>query len=138
MADPLSALLGAIRGAAFDSNSASAWAALEKQLAEWHEPHDGGAVSTDYVDDQLGRILSEKVVESIFHLTQLEPEPRSRRSILLARGLWERLVVAIESAAIVAQIRRNRRAGMGPTSPCSDAASPSFRVGTLSPPPKCK
>jgi hypothetical protein len=137
MADPLSALLAAIRGAAFDSNSAAAWVALEQHLAEWREPHERGAVSSDYIDDNLGRILSEKVVESIFHLTQLEPEPHSRRSILLARALWERLVVAIESAAIVAQIRRNRRVGVGPTSPCSDAASPSFRIDTLSPPPRC-
>lgn len=136
MAEPLGELVAAVRATAFDPESADAWRALEARLADWREPHEGGAVSTEYVDDNLDRILSEQLVQSVYHLTQLQPLPHTRRSILLARSLWDRLVVAIESAAIVAQIRTARRAG--PSSPCSDGASPSFRVGALSPPPKCK
>ena len=134
--DPLVELLEAVRGTAFDPASLDAWSTLEARLAEWRELHDGGAVSTDYVDDNLDRILAEKLVQSVFHLSQLQPVPHTRRCILLARALWDRLVVAIESAAIVAQIRMGRR--VGPSSPCSATSSPSFRVGALSPPPKCK
>lgn len=136
MADPLAELVGALRGSAFDPANVAAWRTLEARLAEWREQHDGGAVSTDYIDDNLDRILAEQLVQTIYHLAQLQPERHTRRSILLARALWDRLVVAIESAAIVAHIRTANR--HGPTPQCSATSSPSFRVGALSPPPRCK
>ena len=135
MPDALDDLLSALRRTALEPTCTSTWAMLEAPLCDWREPHEGGVVPSDYIDDHLDRILDEKLVHTIFHLTQLQPEAHSRRCILLARHLWDRLVVAIESAAIVAQIRSARRGG---SSPCSDATSPTFRVGALSPPPKCK
>lgn len=144
-------LVSAIRlVASSDRGHVEAWSALERSLGCWLEPYEGGCVDAEFIDDTLGTLLSSQVVTSIFHISKMQPEEHTRKSIILARGVWRRVVAAIERAATVAQIRSARRREC--MSPCatdlgdghrSPSASPRFRTGlhgggALSPTSKCK
>lgn len=141
-------LISCIRAIANDPESNGAWYELEVELAVWRELHDGGKVSPDYLDDNLEVLLSSQTVTSTFHLSRMQPSAHTRRSIIMAKDVWLRMVAAIERAAIVSQIRNshNRRECMSPFSSGverSPVSSPQFRsIGlhgaAFSPTPKCK
>jgi len=123
-------LVSCIGAIANDPESNGAWSELEVALAAWRELHDGGEVGPDYLDDNLEVLLSSQAVTSIFHVSKMQPSVHTRRSIILAKDVWLRMVSAIERAAIVSQIRRahNRR----------ECLSTGLHGGALSPTPKCK
>jgi hypothetical protein len=141
-------LVSCVGAIANEPESNGTWSELEVALAAWRELHDGGEVSPEYLDDNLEVLLSSQAVTSIFHVSRMQPSVHTRRSIILAKDVWLRMVAAIERAAIVSQIRsaHSRRECL---SPCSAGAerspvtSPRFRPiglhgGALSPTPKCK
>ena len=129
-------LQSCIRRVAFDDQSEENWQKLEYSMRAWREPHDGGSVDCDYVDDCLDDLLANhaQILRSVFHLSKMSPTERTRGSIIAARDVFERLVGAIERAAIVAQIR-----GANVREPLSPSCSTGDRSPTVASPvfPSC-
>lgn len=126
------ALVAGIRAVATESERPVRWLELEHVLEMWREPHEGGGVESNYIDDNLDKLLTSHSVKSIFHISKLQPSEHSRRSIILARGVWKRVVAAIERAEIVAKLRSDHR---------RECAPPSFSRelrGCVSSTSKCK
>lgn len=150
MTDHVANLKSCIRNVAFGEQSSENWILLECSLCAWREPSDGGTVDCDYVDDCLEDLLADQaqILKAVFHLSKMSPTEQTRKSIIAARDVFERLVGAIERAAIVAQIRgANVREPMSPCSTddrspttVSPAFSPCGREHEMSSPvvPKCK
>jgi len=101
----LEALVAGIRAVAADSEIPVRWAELERILEVWREPHEGGGVESNYIDDNLDKLLTSHSIKSIFHISKLKPVEHSRRSIILAKNVWKRVVCAIERAEIVSSLR---------------------------------
>lgn len=132
MAARVDELTSCFRVVAFNhQHERAAWAALEQKLVEWRDPSEGGQVNSDFLDDNLGYVLSSGLLHSVFHLSKLTPTPTSSRSIKLANELWVRLYGAVERAAIVARIR-----GL-PSPPSPRCESPTFGRRSFSKSPKC-
>jgi hypothetical protein len=137
-ADPINDLRSAIHILAFDEHNVENWDSLARTLACWKDPHEGGVVSCEYIDDELEMFLADRaqLIRSLFHISKMTPSESTRKSIMSAKSVFERIVAAIERAAIVAQIRgANVRE---PTSPCSTGerspvVSPSFLPHRASP-----
>lgn len=88
------------------STSASDWDRLKECLECWRDPSEFGMADCDFIDDNLNEMLSTGVLGSIFNISKFKPEEHSKTCILLAQFLWSRLVLAIERAIVVAQLRR--------------------------------
>jgi hypothetical protein len=144
--DHTETLRTSIRRLAFDEHNVDNWRDLESSLLCWKEPHEGGTVTCEYIDDNLEQFVGNQaqLIRSIFHISKMTPTESTRHSILAAQHVFARVVAAIERAAIVAQIQgANIRE---PPSPCSTGerspvVSPVFSLHANSPPPtlsKCK
>ena len=87
---------------------------LEQCLGKWRHPIDGGVVSDEVFDENLGRILHE-VAAPIHRLRTKQPSSPSKKAyILLARELWIRIVSAVERAELVKQARSRARRHLSP------------------------
>ena len=120
-------LVSGIRGVATDTECVERWVELEKLLECWQELHVGGKIESNRIDDNLDKLLDSHVVNSIFHLSKLQPTNHTRRCIMLARSVWKRFVAAIERAEIVARL------GSAQETSCLCV----MRCGALSPTSKC-
>lgn len=120
-------LVAGIRGVATDTERVELWIELEQLLESWQDVHLGGKIESNHIDDNLDKLLESQAVNSIFHMSKLQPMNHTRRCIMLARSVWKRFVAAIERAEIVSRL------GSAQETSCLCV----LRGGALSPTSKC-
>ena len=135
MSDYIEHLETSIKFVVSNDKSELHWRALESALKNLREVDQGGSVDSNYLDDNLDRLLDDqaKILRSIFHISKLQPTSISNDAIREAQRTFRQVVTAIERAVIVARIRGNEIQQR-----LSPVISEHLRSGSLSPTPKCK
>lgn len=115
------------------SDIVEAWHRAEPLLEQWRDPEEGGSISHEYLEDNLGRIVDETFAKKLYRLQAQPLDLRTRRAQTLALEVWKRYVALILRAELVANrlCARGLPSGIPPTSTTGPPRA-------LSPVPKCK